>query len=76
MSTQFKESVLANTGTVDLWCEGCGKKIEGEPYQASFSGWCCCFDPVHFCSKECWESSENYFNTENWPDPPKAPEGW
>ena len=75
MSTNFKESTFSTTGTVDLWCESCGHKIEGDPYETSFSGWCCCFDPVNFCSKECWEKEDNMYE-EKWPDPPKAPEGW
>jgi hypothetical protein len=76
MSTNFKQSTLKNTGTVDLWCESCGQKIEGEPYETSFSGWCCCFDQVNFCSKECWEKEDNMYDSEKWPEPPKAPEGW
>ena len=76
MSTNFSESKMASTGTVDLWCETCGHKIDGDPYETSFSGWCCCFDPIHFCSKECWESADNMYNEEHWPEPPKAPEGW
>jgi hypothetical protein len=75
MSRNFKESTLSNTGTVDLWCESCGHKIEGEPYETSFSGWCCCFDQVNFCSKECWEGSDNLYNTDNWPDSPEVPKG-
>ncbi len=39
MNRNFKDSTLGNTGTVDLWCEACGHKIEGEPYETSFSGW-------------------------------------
>lgn len=61
----FKESRLETNGPGDLYCVQCGQKIDGAPYQASFSGWCACFDPVHFCSEECWEESEE-FNTDNW----------
>ncbi|NOY85826.1 MAG: hypothetical protein GXP52_00810 [Deltaproteobacteria bacterium] len=69
MTTFFRQSRLCTTGTVSLWCESCGHEIAGDPYETTFSGWCCCFDPVDFCSKECWEHPENMFNTENWPDP-------
>lgn len=63
--SQFKSSTMETFGTVSLYCEGCGSKIEGDPFQTSFSGICATFEPVHFCSKKCWESSEEY-NTENW----------
>ncbi len=69
VTTFFRQSRLCTTGTVNLWCESCGEKIEGEPYETTFSGWCCCFDPIDFCSRECWENPENMFNTENWPEP-------
>jgi len=58
MSTQFKESVLANTAP-STSVRGCGKKIEGELTRRAFR-MCCCFDPVHFCSKDAG-SKENYF---------------
>ena len=63
----FRDSKLELHGTLDYWCVECGKRIEGEPYQASMNGWCCCFDPVYFCSEECWRNSKE-FNTDNWPE--------
>jgi hypothetical protein len=61
----FGESHLWNKQGYTLRCVECGKAIEGEPYQASFDGWCANFNPVHFCSKECWDGSVE-FNTDNW----------
>jgi len=75
MSTYYSQSELKTFGTVNLWCDECGCKIEGDPYQTSFCGICVCFEPVDFCSKECWDRADMY-NTDNWPPPPKAPEGW
>ncbi len=71
----FKESDIKIYGTINLWCDECGIKIEGDPYQTSFCGICVCFEPVDFCSKKCWDASDMY-NTDNWPPAPKAPEGW
>lgn len=48
------------------YCVECGKKIEGEPYEMSFAAWEDSVDPVYFCSKQCWDNSEE-FNTDNWP---------
>ena len=75
MPTNYSQSELKTYGTVDLWCDECGVRIEGDPYQMSFCGICVCFEPVDFCSKECWDASEMY-NTANWPDPPEPPKGW
>ena len=75
MPTNFSQSEFKTYGTVEVRCAECGVKIEGDPYQTSFSGICACFGPVAFCSMECWDASEMY-NTDNWPPPPKAPEGW
>ncbi len=71
----FKESDIKIYGTINLWCDECGIKIEGDPYQTSFCGICVCFEPVDFCSKKCWDASDMY-NTDNWPPPPEPPENW
>jgi len=63
--SNFKDSLMGTAGTIGLYCAECGEKIEGDPFESSFSGICASFDPVHFCSKECWEASEEY-NTDNW----------
>ena len=75
MSSFYSQSTFNTYGTVDLWCDECGVRIEGDPYQMSFCGICVCFEPVDFCSKDCWDSSEMY-NTDNWPPPPEPPDGW
>jgi hypothetical protein len=75
MSTYFSQSELKSYGTVSRWCAECGARIEGDPYQMTFSGVCASFGSVSFCSKKCWDASEMY-NTDNWPPSPKAPEGW
>ena len=75
MGTYFSQSEFNTYGTVNLWCDECGVKIVGDPYQMSFCGICVCFEPVDFCSKKCWDASEMY-NTDNWPPSPKPPEGW
>ena len=75
MSTYFSQSELNTFGTVDLWCDECGVRIVGDPYQMSFCGICVCFEPVDFCSKKCWDASEMY-NTDNWPPPPVPPDWW
>jgi len=49
------------------YCVECGKRIDGEPYEMSMASCEDSVDPVYFCSKECWENSEE-FNTDNWPD--------
>ena len=63
--TGTKGSELGTTGTVSTYCVECGKEIEGKPYETSMDGLCASVNPVYFCSKECWEGSEE-FNTENW----------
>ncbi len=63
--SNFKDSKMGAAGTIGIYCAECGKKIEGEPYEMSFSGVCASSEPVHFCSKNCWEASEEY-NTDNW----------
>ncbi|NOY86652.1 MAG: hypothetical protein GXP52_05065 [Deltaproteobacteria bacterium] len=65
MSRNFSPSMFQNACAVEMRCEECGKEIEGEPYQSSFSAVCCSLNPVYFCSKECWDKSVDY-NTENW----------
>lgn len=50
------------------YCVECGKAIEGEPYEMSLAAYEDSCDPVYFCSRQCWENSEE-FNTDNWPDP-------
>ena len=49
-----------------LYCIECGNKIEGEPYETSLAAYEDSVDPVQFCSKVCWDGSEE-FNTANWP---------
>jgi hypothetical protein len=63
--TGTKGSKLDTTGTIGTYCVECGKSIEGTPYEASMDGICASVTPVYFCSKDCWEGSEE-FNTENW----------
>jgi len=65
MTIGTKGSKLETTGTVHTYCIQCGKIIEGKPYEMSMDGACASVNPVYFCSKECWESSDE-FNTENW----------
>ena len=60
-----KGSKLETTGTVHTYCIQCGKVIEGKPYEMSMDGVCASVNPVYFCSKVCWEGSDEY-NTENW----------
>jgi len=60
-----KDSKMETTGTVETYCIQCGKVIEGEPYEMSIDSVCASATPVYFCSRECWDSSEEY-NTENW----------
>ena len=60
-----KDSKMETTGTVKTYCIECGKVIDGKPYEMSIDSVCASATPVYFCSKECWESSEEY-NTDNW----------
>ena len=60
-----KEGIQANAPFA-YYCVECGHKIEGEPYEMSLAAYEDSCDPVYFCSKECWEGSEE-FNTDNWP---------
>lgn len=49
-----------------LYCVECGGRIEGDPYEMSLAAYEDSVDPVYFCSKQCWDGSEE-FNTANWP---------
>ncbi|HKV57308.1 MAG TPA: hypothetical protein VJO32_03470 [Ktedonobacteraceae bacterium] len=51
-----------------FFCAECGNPISGFPYMTTWHGWCACFDPWDFCSKECWDKSE-LLNPANWPPP-------
>ena len=62
-----KNGIKANA-PMQYYCVECGHKIEGKPYEMSMAAWEDSVDPVYFCSKECWDGSEE-FNTNNWPDP-------
>ena len=66
MSKPDKDGVKANAPR-RYYCVECGRIIEGEPYEMSMAAWEDSVDPVYFCSKECWDKSEE-FNTDNWPD--------
>jgi hypothetical protein len=56
---------METTGTVLTYCIQCGKVIEDKPYEMSMDSSCASSNPVYFCSKECWEASDE-FNTDNW----------
>jgi hypothetical protein len=60
-----KKGIQANA-PFQYYCVECGYKIDGEPYEMSLAAYEDSCDPVYFCSKECWDGSEE-FNTENWP---------
>ena len=60
-----KDSKMETTGTIDTYCIQGGKVIEGKPYEMAMDSACASMAPVYFCSKVCWESSDEY-NTDNW----------
>ena len=60
-----KKGIQANA-PMQYYCVECGSRIEGKPYEMSLAAYEDSCDPVYFCSKECWDGSEE-FNTDNWP---------
>ena len=62
--SEFKQSRMETTGTIQTYCAQCGKVIDGDPYEMAMDSSCASAAPIYFCSKECWESSEE--NTDNW----------
>ena len=61
------QCVGKDDAAMKYYCVECGKGIEGQPYEMSMAAWEDSVEPVYFCSKECWDKSEE-FNTDNWPD--------
>ena len=64
--SDIKEKGIKANAPFQYYCIECGEKIDQEPYEMSMAAWEDSVDPVYFCSKKCWEGSEE-FNTENWP---------